>query len=113
MKKFYTAIAIVAMAFTVQAQTPLNENGSLETWEDGMVEPVGWYINENLLANGKIAKIEGGAQDGEISLRIEGQDSEASGSNNNGGLQDVAVTAGETYTVRFWYKSDDETLKFK
>src|SRR5690606_28489357 len=78
-----------------------------------MVEPVGWYINENLLANGKIAKIEGDAQDGEISLRIEGQDSEASGSNNNGGLQDVAVTAGETYTVRFWYKSDDETLKFK
>lgn len=113
MKKFYTAIAIVAMAFTAQAQTPLNENGSLENWTDGMVEPAGWYINGNLLANGKIAKVEGGAQDGEISLRIEGQDSEASGSNNNGGLQDVAVTAGETYTVRFWYKSDDETLKFK
>lgn len=113
MRKFYTAIAIVAMAFTAQAQTALNVNGSLEDWTDGMTEPEGWFINENLLANGKISKFEEDAQDGVVSLRIESQDVDASGSNNNAGLQDIAVTAGETYTVRFWYKSDDESLRFK
>lgn len=113
MKKLYTAIAIVAMAFTTQAQTPLNTNGSLEDWTDGTTQPDGWYINGGLLANGNVSKVEGEAQDGNISLKIEAKDPEESGSNNNGGLQDIAVTAGQSYTVSFWYKADNENLQFK
>ena len=111
MKKFYTAIAIVAMAFTVQAQTLLNENGSLETWEDGTMAPEGWFFSPSNLSNGIISKVEGDAQDGNISVKIEAR--AASSGNNNGGLQDIEVTAGETYTVSFWYKSEGSELNFR
>ncbi len=111
MKKLYTAIAIVAMAFTTQAQTPLNTNGSLEDWTDGTTQPDGWFISSSNLSNGIISKIEGDAQDGDISLKIEAR--AGSSGNNNGGLQDIEVTAGETYTVSFWYKSEGNELEFK
>ena len=108
MKKFYTAIAIVAMAFTVQAQTPLNENGSLETWADGTTSPDGWFFNNSLLSSGAIERIEGDAQDGDISVKIQSPDTK----NNQAGLADIEVEAGETYTVSFWYKTEGY-IKFR
>lgn len=110
MKKFYTAIAIVAMAFTVQAQTPLNENGSLETWTDGTTSPEGWFFSNTDLVDGKVLKIEGDASDGDISVKAISPDS---------GRQDISmadiegVDAGETYTISFSYKTGGETIKFR
>ena len=108
MKKFYTAIAIVAMAFTAQAQTALNVNGSLEDWTDGTTSPDGWFFNNSLLSSGAIERIEGDAQDGDISVKIQSPDT----SNNQAGLADIEVEAGETYTVSFWYKTEGD-IKFR
>lgn len=110
MKKIYT-LAIALFGVVAFAQTPLNTNGSLETWTDGSVQAEGWFMSNSNLANGIIERIEGDAQDGDISVKIEAR--EGTSGNNNGGLADVAVTPGETYTVSYWYKSDAETFNFK
>src|SRR5690606_41414285 len=102
MKKFYTAIAIVAMAFTVQAQTPLNENGSLETWADGTTSPDGWFFNNSLLGSGAIERIEVDAQDGDISVKIQSPDT----GNNQAGIADIGDETGENYTVSLWYNTE-------
>lgn len=111
MRKFYTLITIVAATFAAQAQTPLNVNGSLEDWADATTQPEGWFISNTNLTNGVAVKATGGAQDGDNFVRLQNR-TQASG-NNNLGLQDVAVTPGETYTVSYWYKSDSETFNFK
>lgn len=102
MKKI-TFLAFALAGIFAFAQTPLNTNGSLEDWPDPMVSPEGWFINTNLLSNGTVAKITGGAQDGDVFVRIQAPDS----SNNQAGLADIEVTAGEEYTVSFWYKTED------
>lgn len=110
MKKIYT-LAIALIGALTFAQTPLNTNGSLETWTDGTVQADGWFMSNTNLANGIIERIEGDAQDGDISVKIEAR--EGTSGNNNGGLADVAVTPGETYTVSYWYKSDADIFNFK
>ncbi len=108
MKKIYT-LAIALFGIFAFAQTPLNTNGSLETWTDGTVQADGWFMNANLLANGTIERIEGDAQDGDISVKV----TSPSSSNNQVGLADIAVEAGEEYTVTFWYKSGDDVIRFR
>ena len=106
MKKFYTAVAIVAMAFTVQAQDVevLNVNGSLENWTDATAEPEGWFINSGLLESGDVAKATEGAQDGDVFIQIT-----APGSSYNApGLQDIEVVGGQTYTISYYYKELNE-----
>lgn len=108
MKKLYTAIAIVAMAFTTQAQTPLNTNGSLEDWTDGTTSPEGWYLNGGLLASGDITKVEGDAADGNISVMAVSPES----SNNSIGMSDITIVEGTTYTASYWFKTGD-AIKYR
>lgn len=109
MKKFYS-IALVALAtISTQAQTPLNTNGSLEEWNGTTTAPDGWYINATLLTNGAVSKQTGGAQDGNNYIKIVSPTS----SSNNAGLQDIDITAGETYTISYWYKSEGTQFKFR
>ncbi|MFA7444818.1 MAG: T9SS type A sorting domain-containing protein [Flavobacteriaceae bacterium] len=107
MKKFYT-LALALIGSVALAQTPLNTNGSLEDWPDAMVAPEGWFMTQSLLDNGTISKVTGDAQDGDISVKITAPTS----SNNSAGVADIPVTAGETYSVSFWYKTGD-TAKFR
>lgn len=107
MKKIYTLAIALFGAFAI-AQTPLNTNGSLETWTDGSVQADGWFMNAGLLADGVIERIEGDAQDGDISVKLT---SPATG-NNQLGIADFPVTAGTEYTVTYWYKTGDSS-KFR
>lgn len=100
MRKFYTLITIVAATFAAQAQTPLNVNGSLEDWADATTQPTGWFINQGLLTSGDVAKVTGGAQDGDNFVKIVAPTS----SYNAAGLQDIPVEGGETYTISYYYK---------
>ncbi len=110
MKKFYTLLAAVVTTATF-AQTPLNTNGSLENWPDETTQPEGWFMSNANLSGGIATKMTGEAQDGTTYVKL-AQRSEASG-NNNIGLQDVAVTPGQTYTISYWYKSESDTFNFK
>lgn len=110
MKKIYT-LAIALFGTFAFGQTPLNTNGSLEAWTDGTVQADGWFMSNSNLSDGIVTRIEGDAQDGDISVRIEAK--EGTSGNNNTGLADVAVTPGETYTVTYWYKSEDDTFNFR
>lgn len=111
MKKLYTLVAIVAASISVNAQTAINVNGSLEDWTDAATAPTGWFISPTNLNSGIAVKGTEGAQDGNNFVRLQNR-TEASG-NNNLGLQDVAVTPGEVYTVSYWYKSDSPNFNFK
>lgn len=108
MKKLYT-LTIALFGMFAFAQTPLNTNGSLETWDDGTVSAEGWFMNANLLANGTIERIEGDAADGSISVKV----TSPSSSNNQVGLADIAVNEGEEYTVTFWYKAGSDAMRFR
>lgn len=108
MKKIYT-LAIALIGAVTFAQTPLNTNGSLETWTDGSVQADGWFMNANLLANGTITRVEGDAQDGDISVKV----TSPSSSNNQVGLADIEVEAGTEYTVTYWYKTGDDSARFR
>lgn len=101
MRKIYTtAIALIgAIAF---AQTPLNVNGSLENWDDSTTQADGWIMSNAQLSSGIITKITGDAQDGNVSVKL--IPTESSG-NNSLGMADVAVSAGQEYSVSFWYKN--------
>lgn len=102
MKKIYTAVAIVAMAFTVQAQDVelLNVNGSLENWEDATTAPEGWFIYDDLLESEAVARVEGGAQDGDIFVQITAPETDR----NDPGLADIEIVGGQTYTISYYYK---------
>ena len=103
MKKFYTAIAIVAMAFTAQAQTALNVNGSLEDWTDGTTGPEGWFFYDSDLADGKLVKVEGDAADGNISVMAVSPES----GRQDISMSDITVVEGTTYTASYWFKTGD------
>lgn len=101
MKKFYSIVAIVAATISANAQTPLNTNGSLEDWTDGAVQPTGWFISESLLANGSVAKVSTGAQDGNNFVKIVSPES----SYNSAGLADITLDENATtFTIEYWYK---------
>ncbi len=100
MKKLYILALSLIGAFAF-AQTPLNTNGSLESWTDGSTQAEGWYMTASNLTNGVISRVEGGAQDGNISVKVTAPAS----SNNQVGLADIAVTGGQQYSVSFWYKT--------
>ncbi len=108
MKKIYT-LAIALFGVFAFAQTPLNTNGSLETWTDGSVQADGWFMNAGLLADGVIERIEGNAQDGDISVKV----TVPSSGNNQVGLADIEVEAGTEYTVTYWYKTGDDSARFR
>ena len=97
MKKFYTLLAAVVTTATF-AQTPLNTNGSLEDWTGDV--PEGWFINQSLLTSGAVSKQTTGAQDGENFVKIDAPATDY----NAAGLTDVSITAGETYTITYYYK---------
>lgn len=108
MRKIYTmAIALIG-AFAI-AQTPLNTNGSLENWTDGSTQPDGWFISNANLSSGAVAKVEGDAQDGNISVKL---NSPAS-SSTQAGLADIPVTGGQEYTVSFWVKNTNASVDNK
>src|SRR5690606_13351354 len=100
MKKIDSIVAVVVTSITLNAQTPLNVNGSLEDWTDGSIRPSGWYINESLLTSGAVSKVTGGAQDGNNFIKIVAPSS----SYNAPGLSDISITAGQTYTISYYYK---------
>ena len=102
MKKIYT-LAIALIGALTFAQTPLNTNGSLETWTDGTVQADGWFMNSSLLTNGAIERLEGDAQDGDVYVKLTAPET----SNNQLGLADIAVTGGTEYTVTYWYRTGD------
>src|SRR5690554_1458843 len=102
MKKIYT-LAIALIGALTFAQTPLNTNGSLETWTDGTVQADGWFMNFSLLTNGAIERLEGDAQDGDVYVKLTAPET----SNNQLGLADIAVTGGTEYTVTYWYRTGD------
>ena len=108
MRKFYTAIAIVAMAFTAQAQTALNVNGSLEDWTDGTTGPEGWFFYDSDLADGKLVKVEGDAADGNISVMAVSPES----GRQDIEMSDITVVEGTTYTASYWYKTGD-TIRYR
>ncbi|HLV45957.1 MAG TPA: T9SS type A sorting domain-containing protein [Flavobacterium sp.] len=106
MKKFYTAIAIVAMAFTVQAQEALNVNGDLEAWTDGTESPEGWFFTPTELDEELVSRVEGdAAEGGNVSVK-------AIAGRQNISMSDIEVEAGETYTVTFWYKAETALFRF-
>lgn len=100
MKKLYTLVAIVAASISVNAQTALNVNGSLEDWTDGTTVPTGWFINDTALTDGSVAKVSTGAQDGTNFVKVVAPTS----SYTAAGLDDITITGGATYTVSYYYK---------
>lgn len=100
MKKIYSLIAILAASFAANAQTPLNTNGSLETWADPMVSPSGWFMNATQLTNGSISQQTTGAYHGSNFVKIDAPTS----SYNSAGLEDITVVPGEDYTISYYYK---------
>lgn len=108
MKKFYT-LALALIGSIALAQTPLNTNGSLENWPDATTAPEGWFMNNDLLTNGTIAKVTGDAADGDVSVKI----ASPSSSNYQVGLADIEVTPGTEYTVTFWYKMGGDSARFR
>src|SRR5690606_3912083 len=108
MKKFYT-LALALIGSVALAQTPLNTNGSLENWPDATTAPEGWFMNNDLLTNGSIAKVTGDAADGDVSVKI----ARPSSGNYQVGLADIEVTPGTEYPVTFWYKMGGDLARFR
>lgn len=96
MKKIFTILGIAAMSTLSFAQTPVNVNGSLETWPDATVAPTGWFINASLLTSGSVFKATQ-ASDGVNSLGIKAPET----SYNGPGLADVTVVGNSAYTLYY------------
>ena len=111
MKKIYSLVAVLAATLSMNAQTALNVNGSLEDWTDATTQPSGWYISSTNLTNGIVVKSTDGAQDGVNYLKLQNQT--AASGRNEAALQDIAVTPGTSYTISYWYKSDGTSFNFK
>lgn len=111
MKQIYTMALIALGVIQTQAQTPLNVNGSLESWEDGTQPAEGWYMSSGALEGGIYSKQTGDAQDGNVYVKL--MPKTGNGGNNNVGLIDVDVTGGETYTISYWYKSEGSDFRFR
>ena len=90
MKKFYSLIAVIAASFTF-AQTNLVQNPSFEdgltSWAKG---PIDSYTEPSILNDGKEGAKSAGYTNAE---------------NTTGFYQDVAIEAGKTYVLSFWYKA--------
>lgn len=108
MKKIYSLVAVLAVTFAANAQTNLITNGSLEDWTDANTQATGWFMTGANITSGAVSKQTDGAQDGTNYVSIT---TPASG-NTNVSLQDLVVTPGETYTIKYWYKND-AGAKFK
>lgn len=112
MKKIYTLITIVAASFAANAQTALNTDGSLENWTDGTMQAAGWFMNTTSISSGIIAKQTGAdAQDGTIYVKLQARS--GSSGNNQVGLEDIPVTAGTQYTIKYWVRSNGAASNFK
>lgn len=96
MKKIFTILGIAALAFSANAQTALNTNGSLENWPDATTAPEGWFINAGLLTGGTVFKASE-ASNGVVSLGITSPESSYTGP----GLSDLNVSANTAYTLYY------------
>jgi len=112
MKKIYTLVTILAASFAMNAQTPLNTDGSLEGWTDGTTQATGWFMNTSNITNGIITKKTGSdAQNGTIYVTLQAKS--GSSGNNQVGLADIPVTAGTEYTIEYWVRSNGTASNFK
>jgi len=101
MKKIYTLVAVLATTFAVNAQTPLNSNGNLETWPNALVEPSGWFMT-SLLTSNKVERGTTGSHDGNYHLIIKSP----STGNTTPTINDFDATANTQYSMTYWYKSE-------
>jgi hypothetical protein len=89
------------LTITITPDVPVGENllanGSFENWTDAL--PESWTAFTP--ANVTITKIETGAQDGNIALKM------ASAGGTGGVQQEIqGIVPGVTYTISFWYKDN-------
>lgn len=108
MRKFYTLLAaVVTTVAFAQESILINVNGSLEDWDQETISvetsPEGWYFSAYTIENNIFTKHTQGAQHGNNFVSILSPDTQ----NNNVGLVDFSINAGETYSISYYVKKID------
>lgn len=109
MKKIYTLISALSLITTVAAaQENLVENGGFENWTDETtLEGYETFSSEFLVTNQGIMREEEIVHEGTYSLRHTSVEEPTQGIEP----ELIAVTAGETYTISYWYLDNSDTAR--
>lgn len=109
MKKIYTLIATLSLISTVTtAQENLVENGGFENWTDETtLEGYETFSSEFLETNQGIMREDEIVHEGTYSLRHTSVEAPTQGIEP----ELITVTAGETYTISYWYLDNSDTAR--
>lgn len=109
MKKLYTLAFMALAAVSMNAQNVIT-NGSFETWNTATPPaPEGWMIT--LGANGgSVTQETTLAHTGTSSAKLTAPTGTG---NNRVGFADFPVTAGQTYTISYWYNDQTDAARFR
>lgn len=107
MKKIYSLLFSVALAYSAQAQLNVT-NGSFETWEEGV--PTGWTIVPGT-NGGSITQETSIVQNASSSVKMIAPT--GTGNNQLRHNIDFAVVPGSTYTISYYYYDQDVNARFR
>ena len=105
MKKIYSLLLVALGTFTVNAQTNLVANGGFEAWTDGEPEGFTIYTSDN---GGSITQETTDVQEGSSAALFTAP---AGTGNTKLVIQDIPVTAGDTYVFSYWFKDESDNAK--